>query len=85
MSDLMSTKRNVYTLKFRSSHELYFFSTDEQLNEILRLPNTKHGIEKIKVYNNKDRFIRVSKTDFQNWFSFNTEAMEILRNINFLK
>ena len=82
-NSIISTKTNVYHLKFRNSPELYFFSSDEQLNDILRLPNIKYGIEKIKVFNNIGAFISVSKKDFKTWFSYNTEAMEVLKFVNF--
>ena len=85
MDTIISTTRNVYTLKFRSSPELYFFSTDEQLNEILKLPQIKFGIDQIKLYNNKDRFMRISKTELKSLFAWNTEAMEIFRKVNFIK
>jgi len=84
-NQIINTKRNVYTLKFNCSPELYFFSTDEQLNEILRLPYIKHGIETIKVYDNKGSFKKISKADLKTWFSYNTEAMEIMRKANFIK
>ena len=84
MTSIINTKRNVYALKFRNSVETYIFSTDEQLNEILRLPNTEYGIDSIKVFDNaKSRFKRASKKDLKTWFSWNTEAMQILNRVNF--
>ena len=84
-SNIINTKRNVYTLKFINSPELYFFQSDEQLNEILKMENIKHGIEKIQMLNYKGSFKRVSKKDFAQYFSYNTEAIEIMKSINFLK
>ena len=80
---MITTKQNVYLLKFRNSSELFIFQSEGQFLEILKLHNARHGVEFVKILNDKMKFIYFNKKDVRAFFSYNTEIIEELNKIRF--
>lgn len=80
---MITTKQNIYLLKFRNSSEEFVFQTDEHFLEILKLPNAKHGVEQVRILNNKMKFVYFNKKELRRHFSYNTEIIETLNKIKF--
>lgn len=72
---MITSSQNVYFLKFRNSNVKYFFNSDKEgLLEILKLPNSKHGVEYVKIFNGVNKFNYITKKDFRGHFSWDTEV-----------
>tara|TARA_R110000851_G_scaffold231366_1_gene384188 strand:- start:44 stop:286 length:243 start_codon:yes stop_codon:yes gene_type:complete len=80
---MITTKRNIYLLKFRNSSELFIFQSEKEFLDVLKLPNSQHGIEYVKYFNKINKFNYLKKKDLRNYFSYNTEVIEVLNKIRF--
>lgn len=60
-----------------------FITNTEDIANVIKTHN-KNGVEFIKEYDRtKQKFVRVSKDQLYRWLSYETEAVELLKSINF--
>jgi hypothetical protein len=83
----INTDSRIYLIKFsfRLSGGKYIFTNANELVKLLK-ENDKTGIEYIKTFDPvKDKFARISKSDFLQFNNWQTEAMQFLQNHYYFK
>ena len=82
----LSTEYGLFVVSFHGvSNQFIFDGNSDELGNLIQQYG-KHGINFIgQYYASKLKFIKLSKNNIRTLFSWNTHAMEQLKNINFIK
>ena len=85
----LNTDTRIYLVKINTLavRGKFIFSDANELIKILKQGDNKtRGIEYLKTFDtSKDKFVRISKSDFLNFNSFDTELIEYCKNIAYFK
>jgi hypothetical protein len=85
----MHTDTRIYLVKinWKSTRGKFMFKNAHELMNILKQDeNASKGIESLKTFDSaKDKFVRISKSDFLTYNSYETEAMEYLKQQPYFK
>jgi hypothetical protein len=85
----INTDSRIYLVKiqWKISQGKFIFSDAHELMNILKQDeNANKGIEYLKTFDpTKDKFIRISKSDFLKFNNWKTEAIEYLKNHSYFK
>lgn len=85
----LNTDTRIYLVKINTLavRGKFIFSDANELVKILKQrDNAVRGIEYLKTFDtSKDKFIRISKSDFLRFNKFDTELIEYYKNIAYFK
>lgn len=83
---ILTTYTDLFLVEFQNSANVSEIATIEHINEPLKKLNQGFYLKDIyRFNNNKKKFERLPKNQYNMFFGWNTEAIQILENFNLVK
>ena len=80
----MKTEKVTFLIRYRNTTVKYFAQVDT-LAQVLRSNKHLLILDILIFADSQNKFIHISKKDIQNMLSWETEIIEELKNVNYLK